>query len=77
MENLEIIGKWIVFIGIGLSLVGGIVWLLAKIPGFEYIPGNLKIEIQGVTCIIPIVGSIVLSVILTLVLNLLVKIFFK
>ncbi len=77
MENLEVIGRWIVLIGVGLIVVGSVFWLLAKIPGIEHIPGNLKIELQGITCIIPIVGSVVLSVILTLILNLLVKVFYK
>jgi hypothetical protein len=69
MQNLDLIGRWIVFAGIALVVIGGLVWLLSKIPGINQLPGTLKIEIGGFTCVFPILASIVVSILLTLVLN--------
>jgi hypothetical protein len=67
--NLDLIGRWIVIAGIALVVIGGLVWLLSKIPGINQLPGTLKIEIGGFTCVFPILASIVVSILLTVVLN--------
>ncbi|MGD0005194.1 MAG: DUF2905 domain-containing protein [Anaerolineaceae bacterium] len=69
MQNLEVIGRWVVIIGIVLVVVGGLIWLLSKIPGLNQLPGTLKIELGSFTCIFPILASIVLSILLTVALN--------
>jgi len=69
MQNLDVIGRWVVIIGIVLVAVGGLVWLLSKIPGLNELPGTLKIELGSFTCIFPILASIVLSILLTVALN--------
>lgn len=58
-------------LGLGLALVGGLVWLAGRVfPRLEDFPGTLRWQGGGVTCIVPILGSILLSVLLTLLLNL-------
>jgi hypothetical protein len=69
MENLEAIGRWLVIIGIVIALVGGIVWILSRVFGIGELPGTLRVEGAGITCIFPILASIVLSIVLTVVLN--------
>jgi hypothetical protein len=69
MQNLEVIGRWVVIIRIVLVVVGGLIWLLSKIPGLNQLPGTLKIELGSFTCIFPILASIVLSILLTVALN--------
>ena len=69
MGNLEVIGRWLVILGGIVILVGGILWLLGKVFGLTSLPGTLKFEFSGVTCIFPILTMIVLSVLLTIVLN--------
>jgi hypothetical protein len=69
MQNLDVIGRWVVITGIVLVVVGGLVWLLSKIPGLNQLPGTLKIELGSFTCIFPILASIVLSILLTVALN--------
>ena len=69
MQNLDVIGRWVVITGIVLVVVGGLVWLLSKIPGLNQFPGTLKIEIGSFSCIFPILASIVLSILLTVALN--------
>ena len=69
MQNLDSLGRWIVIAGIALVVVGGLVWLLSKIPGVNQLPGTLKIQLGSFTCVFLILASIVLSILLTIVLN--------
>ncbi len=70
MPNLEILARWLVVIGIGIAVLGGLLWLLSRIPGLSSLPGTIKIEGSGFTCIIPLLAMIVISVVLTVLLNL-------
>lgn len=74
MQNLELIGRWVFILGIGLAVVGGILWLLGRIPGLQNLPGTIKIETSGMTCLIPLLASIVISLVLTVVLNIIIRI---
>jgi hypothetical protein len=73
MENLALIGRLLVFVGLGLAALGGVIWLVSKIPGIQELPGTIKIEGSGVTCIIPLLASVVLSILLTIILNLIAR----
>jgi hypothetical protein len=74
MGGLETIGKSLVVIGAGLALLGGLVWLLSKVPFLGRLPGDIRIERPGVTCLIPLASSIVISILLTVLLNIIVRI---
>jgi len=74
MPNLEIIGRWVVIFGVIMIVVGGIIWLIGRIPGVQNLPGTIKIETSGMTCLIPLLASIVISIVLTIVLNLIIRI---
>jgi hypothetical protein len=74
MQNLELIGRWVFIFGIALAVVGGILWLLGRIPGLQNLPGTIKIETSGMTCLIPLLASIVISLVLTIVLNVIIRI---
>jgi hypothetical protein len=72
--NLDLLGKWLLIFGLGLVLLGGLIWLSGRFfPGLSRLPGTLKFEVGGLTCIIPILASIILSVVLTILLNLVVR----
>ena len=73
MQNLETLGRWILIFGVVIAVVGGMIWALGKLSGLRSLPGTLKFEFSGVTCIIPILASIILSVVLTVVLNLVIR----
>jgi Zn-dependent protease with chaperone function len=73
IPNLETIGRWIVILGLAITLIGGGIWLIARITGWEKFPGTIKWQSGNFTCLVPLLGSIILSVVLTLVLNLLVR----
>ena len=74
MLNLELIGRWLIIFGISIALVGGVLWLIGRIPGLQNLPGTIKIETSGLTCLIPLLASILISVVLTVVVNLIIRI---
>ena len=77
MENLETYGKWLVIVGMVLALIGAVVWLLGKFTDLRSLPGTLRIQGSGFTCVVPVLVSIVGSIFLTIVLNLVVRLMKK
>jgi hypothetical protein len=74
MISLELIGRWLVAAGIGLTLLGGLIWLAGHfLPAGKDLPGTIRIQGAGFTCVFPLLASIVISLLLTLVLNLLAR----
>lgn len=73
MNGFEPLGRLMVGLGIGLVVLGGLVWLLSRAEFFGHLPGDIRIERDGFSCLIPIASSIVLSLLLTLVLNIIVR----
>lgn len=73
VPNLETIGRWAFIIGLTITLVGAGIWIIARATGWEKFPGTIKWQTGNLTCVIPLLGSIILSIVLTLVLNLLVR----
>lgn len=73
--QFEAVGRWLVIIGLGVALMGGLIWLAGRFfPGLGQLPGTIRIQGSGFTCVIPLLASIVLSILLTVVLNLLARI---
>jgi hypothetical protein len=57
--------------GVGLFLIGGLVYLLGRMGiNLFNLPGDIRLQGENVTCIIPIVSMIVLSILLSVILNL-------
>ncbi len=72
--NLETVGRWLLILGVAVALLGGAIWLLGRFfPHLGDLPGTLRIQGAGFTCLIPILASIVLSVLLSILLNVLAK----
>ncbi len=72
MPSFEVIGRWLLVIGIIIVIIGALLWAAGRIlPAGKDLPGTIRIEGTGFTCLIPLLASIVLSVVLTIVLNLL------
>ncbi len=73
MSGLEWMGRILVFMGLMLVLIGGLIWLMGRFPALGELPGTIRIERPGFTCIVPILGSLLLSLVLTLVLNIVLR----
>ena len=74
MGGFEPIGKTLVVIGLALAALGGLVWVLSKVPFLGNLPGDIRIERPGMTCLIPLASSILISIVLTIVLNIIMRI---
>jgi hypothetical protein len=68
------LGKWLVIGGLGLALLGGVMWLLGRIPFFGNLPGDIRIQTQNFTCFVPLASMIILSILATIVLNIIIRI---
>jgi hypothetical protein len=78
MGNFNDLGRWMMMAGVVIAVMGGILWLLGKIPwGGEDLPGTIRIEGSGISCVFPVLASIVLSLVLTIVLNVIVRLIHK
>jgi hypothetical protein len=68
---METIGRYLMFAGIALFLIGGGIYLASKfgIP-LGRLPGDIRIEGENGSFFFPITSSILVSVILTLLINL-------
>lgn len=70
MAPFESMAKMLVFAGMILVLIGGLLLLAGKIPGIGKLPGDIFVQRGNFTFYFPVVTSIVLSILLTLLLNL-------
>jgi len=68
------LGKWLVIAGLGLALLGGVMWLLGRIPFFGNLPGDVRVQTQNFGCFFPLASMIVLSILATIVLNIIIRI---
>ena len=68
------IARLLIILGLVLLLAGGALYLLARF-GMQLgrLPGDIRIQTGNVTCVFPLVTSILLSIVLTVVLNLIIR----
>jgi len=71
--NFIDLGKWLVLAGVGLALLGGVIWLLGHLPFFGNLPGDIHIQTQNFGCFFPLVSMIVLSILATIILNIVIR----
>lgn len=71
---METIARYLMLGGIALFLIGGGVYLAAKlgIP-LGRLPGDIRIEGENGTFYFPLASSVLVSVVLTILLNLIVR----
>ena len=72
--NFTELGKWLVFAGLGLAALGGVMWLLGHIPFFGNLPGDVQFQTQNFSCFFPIVSMLILSILATIILNIVIRI---
>jgi hypothetical protein len=71
MTGLEPVGRALLVIGIVLVGVGLVLVLAPKIPFLGRLPGDIRIERDGLTVFIPLGSMIVLSILISVVVSLL------
>lgn len=66
------VGKVLLFLGVGLVLLGlGLLFFPKLFSWFGHLPGDIRIEREGLRVYVPITSALVLSLLLTLLWNLL------
>jgi hypothetical protein len=73
--TVDTLGRGLVYLGLGLLAVGGLVLLLGRVLDLGTLPGDLAFEGDHVQVYLPLGTMIVLSVVLTLLLNLALRLF--
>lgn len=74
--DAQSLGRILLVIGLAIALIGLVLIIAARtglLNGLSHLPGTLRIEGPGITCIVPILASIVLSIVLTIGVNLLLR----
>jgi len=76
MPDTTTLGKWIILVGLGLALLGGVIWLVGKtgLP-LGRLPGDIRIERDGFSFYFPLATSILIGIGLTILLNVLARLF--
>jgi hypothetical protein len=75
MPDASTLGKWIVLIGLGLAVVGAVVWLAARFGlNLGHLPGDISVQNGNFSFYFPCASSIIISILLTVLLNLVVRV---
>jgi hypothetical protein len=73
--DIPSLGRILLVVGVVILIIGGLFVLFGNsLNGF---PGTIRVEAQGVSCIVPILASIILSIVGTIVLNLVIRLINK
>ncbi|MFA4844339.1 MAG: DUF2905 domain-containing protein [Candidatus Margulisiibacteriota bacterium] len=67
---VESLGRMLIYIGIIIVVIGGFFLLMAKLPWFGRLPGDIVYRREGLTVYVPLATMILVSLVLTLLLNL-------
>ncbi|MCS6801729.1 MAG: DUF2905 domain-containing protein [Chloroflexota bacterium] len=63
------LGRMLAVLGGGLLLLGLVLMAIGRLPGVGRLPGDIIIEREGFTCVVPLATMILVSLLLTLILN--------
>ncbi|MFQ5896368.1 MAG: DUF2905 domain-containing protein [Nitrospinota bacterium] len=67
---MEALGRLLVMVGVGITVLGALIWLGGRVPWLGRLPGDIVIQRGGWTFYFPLATMVLLSVLLTLLLNL-------
>jgi hypothetical protein len=69
--NTLTIARFLMLAGIGLFLVGGVVYIMGRLGvNLFNLPGDIRLQGNNLTCLIPITSMIVISILLSVILSL-------
>jgi hypothetical protein len=75
VNSAAAIARWLILAGVGLILVGGIVWVLSRFIDIGQLPGDFEWTSGNVRVYVPLATMIIVSLVLTLLLNVLLRLF--
>ncbi|PEN12975.1 hypothetical protein CRI94_12250 [Longibacter salinarum] len=65
--------RWLIYGGIGLVLLGALVWGIGRFIDIGHLPGDVSFEGKNVKVFVPITSMIIISIVLTVLLNLILR----
>lgn len=71
--DFQALGRVLIVVGVLIAAAGALLLFMSRFAGLERLPGNLRFEAQGFTCLVPIASMIVLSILLTIILNVIIR----
>ncbi|MDX2140498.1 MAG: DUF2905 domain-containing protein [Chloroflexota bacterium] len=74
--DMQSLGRILLVIGIGIAIVGAVIMIAPRLPFLSQLgnlPGDLRIQNENFTCLVPIVSSILISIIATIVINIIIR----
>jgi hypothetical protein len=74
---MDEIGKMLLWFGIVLIGIGGLLILASRVSWLGRLPGDIVFQTENFSCMFPLATSLLLSLVLTIVLNLLLRILNK
>jgi hypothetical protein len=78
--DLESAGKFLLILGLGITALGGLLFLLSRIPALNHLgslPGDIRVQGENFACFMPIVSMCLLSLLATIVINVIARLFAK
>ena len=74
MFTSDSFGRWMIVIGLGIAAIGVLMVVLSRmgIP-IGRLPGDVRLQGENVTCLIPMASMILISLLLTIALNILLR----
>ncbi len=69
----ESLGRFLLYVGGGLVVLGAVVWGLGRIVDLGSLPGDIAYEGENVRIYLPLGTMLVLSIILTVLVNLVLR----
>lgn len=70
-------GKILILIGLGIIILGGLLWLFSRIPFAGKLPGDISIEKDNFTFYFPVTACIIISFVITVILSIVLRFFIK
>jgi magnesium-transporting ATPase (P-type) len=72
MEATDV-GRWLMYAGVGLVVIGGVVFVLGRIVDLGQLPGDTSYEGENIRIYAPLTTMIIVSIVLTILLNLILR----
>lgn len=72
--TLDSLARIFMIMGIALFVTGGLIFLFSRLGiNLFQLPGDIRLQSGNITCLVPLVSSILLSIVLAVILNLVIR----
>ncbi len=72
--DMSSIGRYLIVFGIAIVIIGAVVLAAGRFGiSLGRLPGDLQFEWGNVTCMFPLVSSIIISILLSVILNVILR----